>query len=162
MVDPHLSPADAAVALRTMPGRYRTALLPVDEPEVEARATTIGAGGESATDVAADTVRSLVILERALHDVRLSDDPVLHPAVLDRAARHWDAAVRETPQSVLAQLHDVCSSFADAIDAMPTADWARTGTVGGRTVDAITIVREAADTAGGNLRSMETLLASLD
>ena len=162
MVDPHLSPADAAVALRTMPRRYRAALLPVDGPEMEARATTIGARGVSPTDLASDTVRSLVILERALHDVRLSDDPALHPAVLDRSARHWDAGVRETPHSVLAQLDDVCTSFADAIDAVATTDWARTGTTGGRPVDAVTIVREAADTAGENLRSMETLLAALD
>ena len=158
----NLPPADAAVALRGLPRRYRAALLPVDDPELEAKAMTIGPEGESATDLATDTVRSLLVLERALHDVRVSDSPALHPAVLDRAARHWEGAVTESPRSVLAQFDDVAASFADAIDATPTMDWTRTGTSGGVTVSALDIVREAVDTAATNLRRMEAVLASLD
>ena len=157
----HLSPADAAVAMRSWPRRYRAALLPADEPVVEARAVTIGPAGVSATDLAADTVRSLTVLERALHDLRVTDAPTLHPAVTDRAARHWDAAVRETPASVLDQLDDRSRSFADAIDAVAATEWSRSGTCNGQTVTASDVVREAVDTASTNLRAMEALLASL-
>lgn len=160
--DSKLPPADAAVALRSLPRRYRSALLPVDDPEVEARAVTIGRDGVSATDLAADTVRSLTVLARALHDVRLTSEPVLHPAVLDRSARHWDAAVSETPSAVLDQLTDVCTSFADEIDAIGAPDWTRTGTTGGTTVTALDIVHEAVDTATVNLRTMTALLTALD
>ena len=159
---PSLAPNDAVVALRSMPRRYRAALLPVDDPEVESRAVTIGPAGVSATDLAADTVRTLTVLERALHDVRVTTEPVLHPAIVDRAARQWDAAVAESPAAVLAQLDDVAASFADAVEATPAPDWPRAGTSGGRRVTAIEIVGEAVDLAAHNLRSIETLLASLD
>lgn len=162
MADTHLPPADAAVALRSFPRRYRAELLPVDDPAIEAKAMTIGPKGSSATDLAADTVRSLAVLERALHDIRITDDAVLHPAVVDRAARHWEAAVAETPTSVLDQLDDVATSFADAIDATSTMEWTRTATCDGTTITALDVVREAVETASENLRSMTTLLATLD
>lgn len=160
MADP-LAPADAAIALRSWPRRYQSVLLPVDEPATETAAVTIGPAGVSATDLAADTVRSLVLLERSLHEVRVAEDPTLHPAIVDRSARHWDAAVHEPPGRVLEQLDDVCASFASEVEATPTPDWSRTGTSAGRSITALEILREALDTAASNLRSMESLLASL-
>lgn len=159
--DHHLSPSDAVVALRTFPRRYRAALLPMDDVEHEARALTIGPAGVSATDLAADSVRTLVVCERALHDIRVTDAPVLHPAVVDRSQRHWDAAVRESPAAVLAQLDDVTRSLADTVESIPTKDWTRTATCAGTTVDALAVVREAVDTAVTNLRSIEALLTAL-
>jgi len=156
------SPADAAVAMRSWPRRYRSELLPVDDPIVEARAVTIGPHGRSATDIAADTVRSLTLLERALHDVLLGETPTLHPAVLDRSGRHWDAAVAETPQAVLDQLDDRSASFAGAIERTAATEWSRSGTCSGRSVTALELVGEAVDTAAVNLRLMTALLASLD
>jgi hypothetical protein len=156
------SPADAIAAMRSWPRRYRTELLPVDDPALETRAVTIGANGVSATDLAADTVRSLTVLERALHDVLISDDPVLHPAIVDRSARRWDAAVAEAPAAVLAQLDDVAESFAAAIERTDASEWTRTGTCSGRPVSALDLVGEAVDTAAANLREMVAVLASLD
>lgn len=155
-------PADAVVAMRSWPRRYRTELLPVDDPSIEARAVTIGVGGRSATDLAADTVRSLTLLERALHDVLVGDDPVLHPAIIDRPARHWDAAVAESPGQVLAQLDDVADSFAAAIERTDASEWTRSGTCAGRRVSALDLVGEAIDTAASNLREMVAVLASLE
>lgn len=159
---PQPSPSDAVVAMRSWPRRYRSALLPIDDPIVEARAVTIGPRGRSATDLAADTVRSLALLERALHDVLVTETPILHPAVLDRSGRHWDAAVAETPQAVLDQLDDRSASFADAIERTTATEWLRTGTCSGRSVTALDLVGEAVDTAAVNLRLMTALLASLD
>lgn len=160
--DDHLSPADAAAAMRSWPRRYRSELLPVDDPEVEARAVVMGPGGVSATDLAADTVRSLTVLERAVHDIRVGSDPVLHPAVLDRAARHWGAAVPESPGSVLAQLDERAESFAATIEATDASEWTRTARCGNASITAFDVVREAVDTAASNLRTMTALLGSLD
>ena len=157
-----ISPADAVVAMRSWPRRYRSELLPVDDPVVEARAVTLGPTGVSATDLAADTVRSLTLLERALRDVVLTEDPVLHPAISDRSARHWEAAVAESPQAVLAQLDDRAESFAAAIEGTDATAWTRRGTCSGVTVTALDLVGEAVDTAASNLRDLTALLASLD
>lgn len=159
---PQPSPSDAVVAMRSWPRRYRSELLPIDDPIVEARAVTIGPRGRSATDLAADTVRSLALLERALHDVLVTETPILHPAVLDRAGRHWEAAVVEGPQAVLDQLDDRSASFAAAIERTAATEWSRTGTCAGRSVTALDLVGEAVDTAAVNLRLMTALLASLD
>lgn len=162
MAAPETSPADAIVAMRSWPRRYRAELLPVEDPVVEARAVTIGPAGVSATDLTADTVRSLTLLERALHDVLVTDEPVLHPAIADRAARHWEAAVSESPQSVLSQLDDRAESFAAAIERVDTTEWTRAGTCAGNRISALDLVGEAVDTAASNLRAMTALLASLD
>ncbi|MFM8863075.1 MAG: hypothetical protein ACKOIA_11595 [Acidimicrobiia bacterium] len=162
MSSPGTNPTDAVVAMRSWPRRYRAELLPVDEPVVETRAVTIGPGGVSATDLAADTLRSLTLLERALHEVLVADEPVLHPAIADRAARHWEAAVSESPQSVLAQLDDRAESFAAAIERTDASEWTRGGVSAGRRISALDLVREAVDTAASNLREMTALLASLD
>ena len=162
MPNPELAPADAVVAMRSWPRRYRVELLPVEDPVTEARAVTIGAGGRSATDLAADTVRSLTLLERALHDVLVADDPVLHPAIVDRSARHWEAAVDESPSSVLAQLDDRAGSFAATIERTDTSAWTRSGSCAGRRVSALDLVHEAVDTAASNLREMTAILAALD
>lgn len=162
MAPSETSPADAIVAMRSWPRRYRTELLPGDDPVVETRAVTIGPRGVSATDLAADTVRSLTLLERALHEVLVADEPVLHPAIADRAARHWEAAVAESPQSVLAQLDDRAESFAAAIERTDASEWNRAGVCAGRRVTALELVSEAVDTAASNLRKMTALLASLD
>lgn len=162
MTSSETSPADAIVAMRSWPRRYRTELLPIDDPAIETRAMTIGAAGVSATDLAADTVRSLTVLERALHEVVVTDDPVLHPAIIERSARRWDSAVAEAPAAVLAQLDDVAESFAAAIERTDASEWTRTGTCSGRRVSALDLVGEAVDTAATNLREMIAVLSSID
>lgn len=157
-----LSPGDAAVAMRSWPRRYRSELLPVDDPTIEARAVTIGRDGVAAIDLAIDTARSLTVLERAFLEIRRGDEPALHPAAFDRSARHWDTSVPETPTSVLEQLDERCASFADAIEATDAAEWDRTATCEARRVTAHDVVREAVDTAAVNLRTMTAVLASLD
>lgn len=158
----HLSPADAAVAMRSWPRRYREALAPIDDDQVAELAVRLGPDGLSALDLAVDSVRTWTLLDRALHDIRYSDEPTLHPAVGDRGARRWEAMATETLASVLDQITDVAGSLADAIDAMPADDWTRTATVaGGGVIGAMDIAREAVSVGADNLRSIERTLTAV-
>jgi hypothetical protein len=153
---PHLSPADAAVAMRSWPRRYRAALAPIDDDQVAELALRLGPDGVSALDLAADTVRTWTLLDRALHEIRFSDAPTLHPAVADSAARTWDSPASETIESIIEQIDDVAGSLADAIESMPADDWSRTAPVaGGGSIAAIDVAREAVLVGSDNLRAIE-------
>lgn len=165
MRTPHsspLSPADAAVAMRTWPRRYRAVLAPAQDEQVAELALRIGPDGVCALDLAVDSVRTWTLLDRALHDLRFADAPTLHPAVADPAARTWDSPAVESLESILDQIDDTSVALADAIDATPTEDWSRTASVaGGGTVDALSVAREAVRVGAENLRSIERTLSAV-
>ena len=156
----HLSPGDAVVAMRTWPRRYRAAFAPRDDGSIAEISARLGPDGVSALELAVQTVRTWVLLERALHDIRLSDSPTLHPAVADPSARVWDSYATETLDSVLDQIDDTSTSLADAIEAMPSTDWTRTANVaGGTEIDALSVAQEAVRVGADNLRAIERTLA---
>jgi hypothetical protein len=158
-----LSPAGAAIAMRTWPRRYRAALAPLDDDRIEERAHQLGLDGGDAVDVATDSVRTWAILERALHEIRFSKAPVLHPAVTEPSARRWDAPAHDPLESVLEQISDGASSMADAIEATPVEDWGRTApSAGGGEISALDVAREAVRVGTENLRRIEQTLAALD
>ena len=75
-------PADAVVALRSMGRRWRGLFAGLDEDEsADALAHRPGADGRSALDHAVHATRTLQLLGRALEQVVVDDDAVLHPAV---------------------------------------------------------------------------------
>ena len=89
----NLSPADAVAALRSYPRRFRAVLVPLaEDPTVADRLARVGPDGRSALDITADVARTIVLLDGALAQALVHDDAVLHPAVTDAAARHWDGA----------------------------------------------------------------------
>jgi hypothetical protein len=158
-----LAPADAAIAMRSWSRRYRTALAPLDDDRIEERAHRIGSEGVSALDLATDTVRTWALLDRALHEIRFTDRPVLHPGVTDAAARKWEVPVMESLDSALEQVTDGAASIADAIDATPIGDWIRSATTaGGGSVTALDVAREAVRVGTENLRRIEQTLAEVD
>lgn len=158
----HLSPSDAVVAMRTWPRRYRAAFAPRDEQQIDEIAVRLGPDGVSALELAVQSVRTWVLLEKALHDIRLLDAPTVHPAVADPAARAWDSFTAETLDSVLEQIDDVSTSLADAIESMPSIDWTRTANVaGGDEIDALTVAQEAVRVGADNLRAIERTLSAV-
>ena len=89
--------------------------------------------------------------------------PTLHPAVTESAARSWKSHPTETLESVLDQVDDIANSLADAIAAMPSADWSRPATVaGGGTTTALAIAQEAVHVGADNLREIQRILAALN
>ena len=80
-------PSDAVVALRSMGRRWRGLFAGLDEDEsADALAHRAGADGRSALDHATHATRTLSLLGRALEQIVVDDDAVLHPAVADEAA----------------------------------------------------------------------------
>lgn len=159
----NLSPNDAVVAMRTWPRRYREAFAPRDDGSMAEIAMRLGPEGVSALELAVQSVRTWILLEKALHDIRLTDSPTLHPAVADPSARAWDSYATETLESVLDQIDDASTSLADAIEEMPTTDWTRTANVaGGTEIDALSVAREAVRVGADNLRAIERTLAAVD
>jgi hypothetical protein len=166
----HLSPSDAAVAVRSFPRRFRGVLARAEDDadddataaDPDELARRIGSDGRSAADhlIAADGV--LALLDRALEQVRSDDDPVLHPAVRDLRDAWWDDEHTSLP-ALLDQFEQSAGRCADRIDAVPTDDWARRGRIADadRTVGILELVREAVDVVAGHLRSAERTIAAV-
>jgi hypothetical protein len=170
----HLSPSDAAVAVRSFPRRFRGVLARPDDTtgdnatddaaqaDPDELARRIGPDGRSAADhlIAADGV--LALLDRALEQVRSDDDPVLHPAVRDLRDTWWEDEHTPLP-ALLDQLERTAIGCADRIDATPTDDWGRQARVADAdaTVGILDVVREAVDVVAGHLRSAERTITAV-
>lgn len=155
---------DAVAAVRSFPRRYRGAITaafaadPCTPAELMGRS---GADGVTVGEHLQDTVSTLGLLEQALRQVLRSDDPALHPAVLDPAQRVWDLQASVDLDTLLAMLDDQCDDLAALMDAAPNSDWGRTGHIAdGAKVEAITLAREAARVGAVNLRALEAALAN--
>ena len=153
-----VSPSDGAVALRSLPRRFRSALRPTDDDNLEEFAQRVGSGGMSPLDYLVDTNRSLPFLQRALEQVLREDSPVLPPAVLDASAREWPGAPGSLDDE-LDLLKTEAEAFASRVERVPSADWTRAGTVaGGGEVTALQVLDEAVRTAIADLKSAQTTL----
>jgi hypothetical protein len=158
-----LSPADAAVTMRSLPRRFRAALGSIgDEEQAAEVAERIGPDGHSALDHLAAVVGTLSLLERALEQVLVDDRPTLHPATMDRQARSWEPPAERGLEPTLDELSEAAARMADRIERAGADDWSRTGEVpGGRSVTALDLVREAVATAIDHLREAERTMAAV-
>jgi hypothetical protein len=156
-----LSPADAAVALRSFPRRYReaTALEPGESPERMHEQQGILA--RSVADLATDAVRSLSLLDRALEQTTVTDSPALHPAVFERDRRDFSFAAHGSLDDVLSELDDVAPAFAERVERVAADDWNRTATTAGgdgTPFTALQVVQEAVSTVADDLRDIEATM----
>ena len=148
-----MSPRDGAVALRSLPRRFRAALRPIDDPDVEEWAERVSSSGHAPIDHLVDADRSLTLLRQALEQVLHHDGPVLTPGTFDPAAREWPPA-RGTLDDELGLLGTTADGFAEVVERVPAADWGRPATVAGTgaAVTALDVLREAVRTAVTDLR----------
>lgn len=155
-----LNPPQVAVTLRSLPRRYREALtlLPARPEAVHERVD-----GHTVHDLLVDTACSLAMLDRALEQTLVhGTPPVLLAAVVDRDLRHWTPDPHTGPSQLVDAIADTAIAFADRIDGERTKAWSRPATVvGGGTVLAVDIAREAARVAAENLRAIERLAPRL-
>lgn len=152
-----LLPADAAVALRSLPRRFRAATTPSPASD---EATSTPPEDLAVLTLVVHTVRSLTLLDRALEQVLVTEAPVLHPAVLDRHRRTFDAGAHGSLEDVLAELDDIAPALADRVERSRPEDWHRVGRVAGHDepVTALDLVVEAVDTAVTDLRTLQTAM----
>jgi hypothetical protein len=153
-----VSPSDGAVALRSLPRRFRAALRPTDDDNFDEFAQRVGSSGRAPLDYLVDANRSLPYLQQALEQVLRDESPVLPPAVLDASAREWPGAAGSLVDE-LGHLETEANAFADRVSRVASGDWTRTATVaGGGEVTALEILDEAVRTAIADLRAAETTM----
>jgi len=153
---PNLSPSDAVVALRSFPRRYRGLLATDDDDPGGVAMRRPDAAGWSALEHAAHVANAL---EQAAHDLEAAhrSDGV---SVADPADAPASGAA--DVDSTLERLTTASERLVDAIGRYRPDDWARTvGAPGGRTVDALWIVRAAVQEGARHLRQAEQVVAQV-
>lgn len=154
------SPADVAVTLRSLPRRFGAALEAQGAEDVDALARVVGLDGASALDHLADTGRMLALLGGALSEVVSGRQPVLHAAVTDPTARHWEHAATDL-EGELGLLADEAVALADRVEHTSADQWLTVGrVVGGTEMTALDLAREAVRVAITGLRATEAAMSA--
>jgi hypothetical protein len=154
--DRSVSPADAAVALRSLPRRYRGILVrPEDEQEGDNPVTRPGASGWSAVAHAAYAVDAIDRADEALRSVLVHDRPTVVVPAIDPPA----PAPAGPPASVLDGLKAVTDALATTIENTGGEQWLRPAEAsGGGQVTAVDIARVAVHAGVHHLRLAEAVL----
>ena len=110
-----------------------------------------------------DVTRTLGLLASEIHRTLTLDEPLLHPAVADASARHWDVPASESVDEALALLdHELDALLETMSEAGSTDDWTRTGTVaGGGTRSALDLLKEAVRVGSDGVDRVRAVLASV-
>jgi hypothetical protein len=156
-------PSDAVVALRSLGRRYRGLFAGLgDDVSPDDLAHRNGSDGRSALDHVVAATRTITFLGRALEQVLITDDPVLHPAVLDPAEREWPDATGSVDE-VIDELAREADRVGERASHVAAADWARQGQVAGHdaTTTAAAILWDAVDSAVEHLKAAERTLSEV-
>ncbi len=156
----HRPPADAVVALHSLGRRYRGLFAGLGEDESpDELAHRSGSDGHSALDHVVAATRTITFLGRALEQVLVEEDPVLHPAVAVPAERDWPAATGTVDERV-SELAWEADLLADRVAHVAAKDWARQGRVAGQDANAsaTSILWDAVDAAIEHLKAAERTL----
>jgi hypothetical protein len=155
-----IAPSDGAVALRSLPRRFRELFTGFDDDEKpDDLLHRKGADGHSALDHAAHVPRALALIGEALRKTLTADEPVLHPGVLDEREREWPDGYAEGLDDVLGLLEEEASQLADLAQRTSADDWTRSATVaGGSRATALDLLQEAVRTGVDHLKDAERTL----
>jgi len=162
-----VSPADAAVTMRSLPRRFRSVFASAptpDDPGGDELVRRVGPDGHAALDHLALATRGLVLIGHALGQVLVQDDPYLHAGVTDPGARDYAPVIGHEPTAadLLDELAIVAEALATRIERTPAGDWSRAGRIGGEaTVTALDLAREAVKTGIHHLRAAEATLSAV-
>jgi hypothetical protein len=149
-----LSGPDAVVALRSYPRRYRSAILPTDDPDTEELAYQIGPDGHSALDHVVTATNTFVLLGEALRQTLTGNQPTVHAAVTEADSREWPTPPGLTIADALDRLRDEADALATVASQIELNAWDHTAQVaGGGTVTTADIVKEAVRSGAAHLES---------
>ncbi len=163
MSGPNRPPADAIVALRSLGRRYRELFAQISEHgDTDEVAQRNGSDGHSALDHVVAASRTITFLGRALELLLIEEDPVLHPAVLDVAAREWPSSTAAVDERV-SELAWEADALADQAARVSAQDWTRHARVAGHdlNVSAGHVLWDAVDSAIGHLRAAARTLVEV-
>ena len=157
-----LSPADAAVALRSYPRRFRD-LLTDFEPDEDGEAIIRrrpAPDEPSALEHAEYVAHSIPLAARALDEVLTRDDPQLPAGVVGGLQPEWTASSADT-SSVLDLLSREAEVLARRVGEISGHDWERTGRdPSGAEMSALDVLREAVRTGHDHLRAAERVIGA--
>ena len=157
-------PSDAVVALRSLGRRFRGLFAGHEHDESpDELAHRVGPEGHSALDHVVAATRTITFLGRAVQQVLVEDDPVLHPGVADPSARDFGASPDGPVEERLAELGWEADALADRVEHEPADAWSRQARVAGAdaTVSALAVLWDAVDSAVEHLRAAERTLAAV-
>jgi hypothetical protein len=156
-----LSPADAAVALRSFPRRYRELIEEARErsADLDPAAPLEGHRSPLAIIVAAST--ALERLRRGVERTLTDEGASLEPNLLDLEALEASTTTGQLPRTIdaaLTALQEVTTRFADLAQHTPLREWDRGALIGQTPVTALDLLKDAV-VAGRNY--LDELTASL-
>ncbi|MDQ1397175.1 MAG: hypothetical protein QOG64_2434 [Acidimicrobiaceae bacterium] len=152
--DHAVSPADAAVALRSFPRRYRSLFAVPAEDMGEDPVRRAGTTGWSALAHATWAGLSFDAVAEALHQVLVHDHPDISVPSLDPPAPPVD----QPTAAVLDRLARAAEMLAVAIDGAGGGQWKRTGRTTSGERSALDLVRVAVHQGVHHLRLAERVL----
>ncbi len=155
-----LHPPQISTTLRSLPRRYREALTLVPR---RSEAIHERIDGHTVLDLLVDTACTLGLLDRALEQTLVRPAaPTLVAAITDPELRLWTADPLTGPEQLVETIAETAEATAARVYATPTKAWSRPAiVVGGGTVHAIDIAREAARVGVENLRRIERIAPRL-
>jgi hypothetical protein len=139
-----LAPKDAAVAIRSIPRRFREVfaqLEPDDDPRAWRAVVEHAIVARDAMETTAGHLRHVLIEAR----------PELHEVTVDGA----HVAVTADVKAILADLQRAAEGLARTIDSVDAGDWRRPAVLNGNEVTALDIVRHAVLQSVSHLRMAE-------
>jgi hypothetical protein len=164
MIDPNLSPSDAAVALRSLDRRYRAAFAGHEDDEApDDLAHRRGPEGWTALAHVVAGARAIATCAAALDRVLREDGPELEPATVDPDRTPFDPQPSGTVDDRVSELAWEADALADRVERTGAEQWARVGVLRGqhRTVGALDILRTAVSAGVEHLRGSEQVLETV-
>lgn len=156
-------PADAVVALRSLPRRFGALFAGLgDDESPDDLAHRIGGDGRSAADHIVAARSDLTFFGRAVEQVRTDDGPSLHPAVDDAGRREWPDAAGPINE-LLDELSETAEGLAGELEHVGAPEWARRGTVadGGSELSAADLLWRGVDAALDHRQRAEQVLVEV-
>lgn len=146
-----LSPADAEVALRTFPRRWRSLLggLDPDDPDTEVRLRQTGPDGRSALTAASEAAAALEEADGHLRKAVSSDRPSLH---------HAGAPTETALEDALGRIDAAAPVLAHTVGSIASGDLDRQAELDGRTVSIRSLVSDVVQQVADLLRSADRAL----
>lgn len=152
-------PRDGAVALRSLPRRFRGLFAGLGEDESpDALARRPAADGTSALGHLVGASQAVAATHRALAQVLTDDDPVVEP-ITELTPPDPGGTLEER----LSELGWEADSLADRVDPASAEEWGRRGRVGGDAdvVSAVDLLWRGIDAAVAHLRSAERVMGEV-
>lgn len=150
-------PSDGAVALRSLPRRFRGAFAGLgDDESPDALAVRAAADGTTALGHLVAATRAVSTTSRSLQQVLVTDDPVVDPITLDATAPGG------TLEERLSELGWETDALADLVDRVSADAWGRRAMVGGtQAASAADLLWLGIDAAVDRLKVAERTLAEV-